>query len=40
MTFVLLHGAIGSWDEALATVGAMAILVGVTYVFSRKKPNN
>jgi formate hydrogenlyase subunit 3/multisubunit Na+/H+ antiporter MnhD subunit len=37
MTFVLLHGAIGSWDELLAAVGALTMLVGVTYVFSRKK---
>lgn len=36
MSFVLLHGAIGSWDEVLAAVGAMVILLGLTYVFTRK----
>jgi hypothetical protein len=37
MSFVLLHGAIGNWDETLAAVGAVAILFGLTYIFSRRK---
>jgi hypothetical protein len=37
MTFVVLHGAVGSWDEILAAVVAVAALFGATFAFSRKK---
>jgi hypothetical protein len=37
MTYVLLHGAVGSWDEVLAAFIAVAALFGATFAFSRKK---
>jgi hypothetical protein len=37
MTFVLLHGAVGSWDEVLILIVAAVALFGATLIFSRKK---
>jgi hypothetical protein len=37
MTFVVLHGAVGSWDEILVLIVAAVVLFGATLMFSRKK---
>jgi hypothetical protein len=36
MMYVVLHGAVGSWDEVLAAIVAVAVLFGATLMFSRK----
>jgi hypothetical protein len=37
MTFLLLHGAVGSWDEILILIIAAVALFGATLAFSRNK---